>query len=120
MSPLAVIALFLGLYALLRLLRSQRFWDWILFTDLRFELFPSSYEQSGRPLVYPPKSTVLTLHEAVVIKSLPKACKNFGPHHNPLSFENDLCNASFEQVDARTWQCPACQLLHFEKSEDPN
>jgi hypothetical protein len=112
MPFLSVVALGLFLYLLLRLLRSQRFWDWVLGGDLKFELFPNSHEQSGRPLIYPPSP--LTFPETPA-PAPPKVYRNFGSHHNPLALTAGACVENFEQLDARTWQCPTCKLLHFEK-----
>ena len=49
----------------------------------------------------------------------PKVRRNFGAHHNPLSLLYWDCKSDFEQVDERTWQCPVCGLIQFEKTIPP-
>jgi len=49
----------------------------------------------------------------------PKVSRNFGAHHNPLSLLYWNCQSDFEQVGERTWQCPVCGLIQFEKPASP-
>lgn len=42
-----------------------------------------------------------------------KPRQDFGKHRNPLARMD--CKGDFVQVDARTWQCPICKLIRFQK-----
>lgn len=60
----------------------------------------------------------LTRPEAV--KPAVRSLRDFGSHINPLQLNFGVgplqqCQGSFEQFDARTWQCQQCKLLRFEK-----
>lgn len=104
---LVFIAFLLGCYWLLVLLRSERFWDWILGVDF----LPETYNQPDRPELY----TSLFRPYVPPAPAPPRVRRSFGQHHNPLALEAAECQEEFEQLDERTWQCLACKLVRFEK-----
>jgi hypothetical protein len=105
---LTVAALFLLFYYLQMWLRSDAFWYWI------FGLESPSKSYERKP--YIPRPWPLAI-PAPSEPEPPKARikKDLGPHHNPSSLNTGDCKEAFEQFDMRTWQCPKCLLLHFEK-----
>lgn len=103
MNALFIVAI--GIIALIWLLvtffNDETIWDWFL----------------GAP--YQPRSTIPYDQSYVPPPPLPpRVRRNFGRHHNPISLEFDVvCKSDFEQLDDRTWQCPLCGLVRFEKTD---
>lgn len=101
---LTVLGLFLAFYWIAHWMRSQAFWDWL------FNLEEPRDARLPRPLVpYAPPTPLVP----------PMVKKDFGRHRNPLLESRKFCQTAFEQLDERTWQCPSCQLVHFEKPSEP-
>lgn len=103
----------LGLYYLLMVLRSDTLWNWLLGIDESVH-GPSvfTYENNDNRPIPPWPSYALPAPKI-------RLRKNFGSHRNPLALTpaGENCDGEFEQMDARTWQCLKCQMLHFEKLE---
>jgi hypothetical protein len=115
-----VCGIFLVLYWLSMVLRSDAFWNWVLGIDEPWR--PEEPERPLPPRTYPKPIGYSTywpekwIYKAPVVK--PRVQKDFGSHINPLSLEaSNSCDGQFEQMDARTWQCLKCSLLQFMESE---
>lgn len=91
----------LGLYWLGLWLRSDSFWEWAFDLEPSSKASPYEYKDPEPP---PPPAP-----------PLPR--RDFGPHHNPLSIGQDMCQSPLEQHGTRAWQCPVCHLVKFEKPE---
>lgn len=51
----------------------------------------------------------------------PAVLQDFGEHRNPLiSSTLPMCKEKFVQVNARTWQCPSCKLVRFQRPAEGN
>lgn len=97
-----VVGIIALIFLLVTFFNDETIWDWFI----------------GEP--YQPRSTIPCDPQAILLPPPPpvppRARRNFGKHHNPISLEFDLvCASDFEQLDNRTWQCPLCGLLRFEK-----
>lgn len=44
--------------------------------------------------------------------------RNFGKHHNPASLAVGECQSDFERLNLRTWQCPVCKLVRYQREDE--
>jgi hypothetical protein len=102
--------------------RSEHFWNMV------FDLGPDPpravhHAPKPSPELKPwPKPWPAPLPRLLPLETLPKPAppprvrKSLGEHINALALPPapQACQGEFEQMDARTWQCTRCHLLHFE------
>jgi hypothetical protein len=107
MDAFLIIAfLLVGLYWFLRWLRSDQLWSWLFGLD-DVHVLPNS--RKGLEPYLPPVPV--------------RARHNFGVHYNPTGALGadglgiEACTSDFEQHDERTWQCPKCLLVRYERPE---
>lgn len=117
MDPLTIILIialvFLGLYYLGLWFKSwfnqDSFWDGVF--GIEQQPKPWVLEDSGPKYSWEtPKVPTITMEPPA-----PRLRRSFGQHSNPALLDSPVCQEEFEQFDSRTWQCPKCGLLRFEK-----
>lgn len=93
---LAVLALALFIFVV-----ASYYWA---FRDNEPWLFDEESYTPAAPRTVPPAPAV------VIVR------RDFGTHTNPL--KGQPCSEQFTQINARTWQCPSCGLIRFQREEE--